>query len=466
MRAPTTTFWLSTVVAVVVASFLAASGVLYWQTRSIDRTARDIEETAAPAIEHLAAARAETRHLRVLLHGAPSSSELIVPSADELRAIDETHAALDEALEQFLGLPAVGADLPVRAHVLRTKQEVDAALIRLGALHRPVDIRAATTAVGRLDEATSRAVEANARHAESASRHIRLVRDRSITFALVLDAVCIAIAGAGVFFVRRTQRVHAELDARHRQLLEARADELEQFAGRIAHDILSPLQAVGMALELAGGERRIHQRGRAALDRVKTLVGGLLEFARAGGRPTPGAATSVGATVMDLVRELEPTANETGARVEIAGELAGIAVACHRGVLTSLVANLVRNAIKHADTAPEPRIVVRVQSSAEAVRIEVIDNGPGLAPDVEHHVFEPYVRARSAKAPGIGLGLATVKRLAESHGGTVGVRSVPGQGCTFWFTLPRVDDAAARDEREGSDDVARVPTRAPLRAVR
>jgi signal transduction histidine kinase len=71
------------------------------------------------------------------------------------------------------------------------------------------------------------------------------------------------------------------------------------------------------------------------------------------------------------------------------------------------------------------------------VRIEVEDTGPGLAPGFEERAFEPYVQAtHRKKTSGIGLGLATVKRMTQAHAGRVGVVSRPGVGCTFWVELP------------------------------
>jgi len=66
----------------------------------------------------------------------------------------------------------------------------------------------------------------------------------------------------------------------------------------------------------------------------------------------------------------------------------------------------------------------------------VQDTGPGIPSEKKGALFEPYVRGESNQ-PGIGLGLATVKRLTEAHGGRVGVESSPGAGSTFWFELPK-----------------------------
>ena len=64
------------------------------------------------------------------------------------------------------------------------------------------------------------------------------------------------------------------------------------------------------------------------------------------------------------------------------------------------------------------------------------DTGPGLHPGMGASVFDPYVRGKDHTQPGIGLGLATVKRIAQSHGGSVGVKSEPGHGARFWVELP------------------------------
>src|SRR5690606_23517573 len=128
----------------------------------------------------------------------------------------------------------------------------------------------------------------------------------------------------------------------------------------------------------------------------------------------------------------KPAADEIGADLQIC-PIPSVFVYCNEGVLMSLVANLARNAIKFTEESPVRRIVIRALERGRFLRVEVEDTGPGLPPDLEKHVFEPYFRKPGVRQPGIGLGLATVKRLAEAHGGRVGVVSSPGRGCTFWF---------------------------------
>ncbi len=261
---------------------------------------------------------------------------------------------------------------------------------------------------------------------------------------IVVDLVCTFVACGSLLYVLRVRRAHAELVQRHRGLLEARSSEREEFAARVAHDVLSPLQTVALALELGDRDARMRKRAQAALQRVKVLVGGFLELSRAGGRPPPDARADVSAAIGDLVEELKPDAAAVGARLSVLNAAGAAIVRCNAGVLTSLVANLMRNAIKYAGRGADPRIIVRVSSRGPFVRVEVEDTGPGLPAKLVEHVFEPHARADGTKAAGFGLGLATVKRLAEAHGGAVGVESTPGKGCTFWFTLPKAD-ASPRD---------------------
>ncbi len=186
------------------------------------------------------------------------------------------------------------------------------------------------------------------------------------------------------------------------------------------------------------------RRGQNNLKKVKGIVDGLLTFARSGAKPVPNAATEVQRALEDSREEWTRSAAEAG--IELGFSInSRSAVACTEGVLTSLLENVVRNAIKYMGAGPLRQIWVRVHDEMAAVHFEVEDTGPGLDLSVKDRAFEPYVRGSKTSQPGIGLGLATVKRLASAHGGMVGVRSEPGRGSTFWFRLPwaSVQDAVA-----------------------
>jgi signal transduction histidine kinase len=141
--------------------------------------------------------------------------------------------------------------------------------------------------------------------------------------------------------------------------------------------------------------------------------------------------------VVDEVRT-----DSADATLAVEGVEEDVFVACSAGVLASVLSNLVRNAVKYLDDRPEKRVTIRASVNGTMVRVEVEDTGPGLPPGLEQHVFEPYVRSPDNAKPGLGLGLATVQRFVESHRGRVGVDSSPGQGCIFWFELPRAVGAS------------------------
>lgn len=103
-----------------------------------------------------------------------------------------------------------------------------------------------------------------------------------------------------------------------------------------------------------------------------------------------------------------------------------------------MVSNLVHNAVKYVAGVPgERRVTARVRELDEAVRFEVADTGPGLPDGVEGRLFHTFVRGSNAAGkPGLGLGLATAKRLVEAHHGRLGVASSVGGAC-FWVQLPR-----------------------------
>jgi len=105
-------------------------------------------------------------------------------------------------------------------------------------------------------------------------------------------------------------------------------------------------------------------------------------------------------------------------------------------VLASVLGNLVRNAVKYGEP-DDCRIEVRASvRDNDTMRIEVVDSGPGIPADMLDTIFLPYVRGPTAGRQGLGLGLATVKRLVDAHGGSVSVHSEIGCGSTFAFELP------------------------------
>lgn len=452
--------WPPAIFGVIVLSFLVATAIVQWRIRKLEGTVADIANTTAPSVEHLAAARAETRTLQVLLRERPGLSADVVRDAP---AVDHARQSLETAIKEYLVLPVAPRERGLWAELFQAQDALDDAIARFDAavdrgssdaanatLH--ADVAQAAT---RLDGAIARALDFNSMRTRDLTRQIAQLRQRALAIAVGLDVVCTAIAVAGAMLLRRIVREHESLIERHLALQEERASELEQFAGRVAHDILSPLSTVGLALELAAEPGHAHERaklterGTAALQRVKRMVNGLLDFARAGAKPDADVRSVVAEVTMDLKTELAPTASAAGVELTMTHE-GRCEVRCNAGVLTSLIANLARNAIKYIGDGPVRRVEVRAFDRGAFVRVEVEDTGPGLPPELEHRVFDAYARARNPTQPGIGLGLATVKRLAEAHGGSAGVSSILGSGSIFWFELPsaRRSETTERAETE------------------
>jgi CheY-like chemotaxis protein len=151
--------------------------------------------------------------------------------------------------------------------------------------------------------------------------------------------------------------------------------------------------------------------------------------------------SDVSDVVREVVASLEPIAKSGRVRVEIMVPDAPLPVATSRPQLYTAVSNLVRNAI---EASPKGGVVaVEARALRERVRIEVADQGPGIAEAQRARIFEPYF---TTKPEGTGLGLPLVRHVVESSNGRLRVRSQRGRGARFTIELPagaHVDDAVA-----------------------
>ena len=177
-------------------------------------------------------------------------------------------------------------------------------------------------------------------------------------------------------------------------------------------------------------------RGIRTLQRIGQLVDGLLLFALSG-KPRPEApGANVAEVLGGVVEDMKPQAEAHEIAIAYEPPDPDTMVACTPGVLVSMASNVLGNAIKYMGDAPVREVEVRVRQVRNAVRVEVRDTGPGVPAALRSRVFDPYLRGAESTIAGLGLGLATVRRLAEAHEGEVGVESSIGSGAPFGFSFP------------------------------
>lgn len=233
-----------------------------------------------------------------------------------------------------------------------------------------------------------------------------------------------------------------ELRRVQRDLLESN-EQLEHFATQVSHDLRNPLTALTGFLELAAdspemaGAPRAAQslaRAEAAAGRMTSMVTDLLDFARMGGARPHKTRVDVADTVDAVLEDLDGALARTGAEVTVE---ASVLVRADDTLLRVLLQNLIANAVKFTVAAGKPpAVLVRVEALPDGWRITVDDNGEAVAPDLRERVFEPMQRGHGSDVQGIGIGLATCRRIVEAHGGSIGLADSPAGGTRAWFVLP------------------------------
>lgn len=478
--------WLLVAFILTVAAFLITAIIVERAETGIGSAAESIATNSAPSLAALSDMRTELRHVEVLVDDyldslLPGTRKVVEEPSWE--AIHVGRAALDRSWERYLALPVYPDERKVQPQITEQLAQVQSDVNRVLdlVLHgRVIDaLRLENTAlkpsIDALDNLLLSLIDINARVGTELATHIHELHRRGRFWALTLNIIAVLLAIAWGAWSLRIVRQNA-------LLLAEQVHELEQFAGRIAHDIRSPLASLGLVLSAARRATadpmlaRLGERGARSLERVDQLVAGLLDFARAGAQPVEGAVAEVREVIAGVVEEATPLAEEHAAHLHVE-PLPALWVACSSGALHSLVANLVNNALRHMGSAPTREVAVRVlpperrgrrawlrreRGALSTVRFEVLDTGPGLAPELQEQVFQPYVRGTAATAGGLGLGLATVRRLAEAHGGAVGVHSKLGYGALFWFELPEAPaPTAAGPDAPGSPTSSGAPSETP-----
>lgn len=236
--------------------------------------------------------------------------------------------------------------------------------------------------------------------------------------------------------------------ARMGQSRAERASEAKsRLLANVAHEIKSPIGGViGIGDLWVGGQLGATTATQVEMGelmvktarQVEALAHDLLDVARAesGAVKVELRPTDVAGLLEDVRRSTMLRPDVTGMRVDLDCEGDGLIAMADSQRLVQVLGNLATNAAKYASQGGVIRF--RALRVYDAVRIEVIDKGPGLSADKQAQLFEPFNRLgleRSA-IEGHGIGLTLAKRLTELQGGSIGVVSEPGEGATFWIELP------------------------------
>lgn len=213
----------------------------------------------------------------------------------------------------------------------------------------------------------------------------------------------------------------------------------------ICHDLKDPLASIVMGAgflkkTISGDDaaaRRVIEAIARSADRMSRIVGDFHDLSKleAGTLPLEVRPCDVGAVLQSLASSFEAEAREKQLTFKLEVPSGSPAVAnCDRARLVDAVNKLVNNALKF--TSAGGTVNVSVERADGGVRLSVRDTGKGIPPDRLPDIFDRAANARRTPRDGPGLGLAIVRGLVERQGGRVEVRSRPGEGSEFSFTLP------------------------------
>ncbi|MDD5305989.1 MAG: ATP-binding protein [Deltaproteobacteria bacterium] len=218
------------------------------------------------------------------------------------------------------------------------------------------------------------------------------------------------------------------------------------FVANVSHELRTPVAVIRANAEtLLDGALGDPEAARGFLEslhrnaeRLTRLIADLLDISRieAGQYPLKPDAVALADATRRALEAMERAAADK--RIALESEVPGdLAVVADARALEQVLANLLDNAIKY--TQEDGHVNVRARAVDGRVRVEVVDDGPGVEPKHRERLFERFYRAdpgRSREMGGTGLGLAIVKHLVLAMGGEVGMESVEPRGSCFWFVLP------------------------------
>lgn len=218
--------------------------------------------------------------------------------------------------------------------------------------------------------------------------------------------------------------------------------QLQDFNRTLAHDLKAPLASIKSYFELMHQEKahefdmhtKYQERIQANLRIMDALIEDLLVYYRLSGNGEEFQSVSSGDIVRQILDSVHGLVEKYHIEIKVESDLPRVYV--QETAFQQIFRNLISNAIQACKQTDQPRIEITARKRLLDDEFLVNDNGPGIDSDLEKELFKPF---NKAFVGGTGLGLAIAKRAAQSQGGEIGYKSRPGQGATFYFTIPRKD---------------------------
>ena len=294
-----------------------------------------------------------------------------------------------------------------------------------------------------LDENAMKLTRKNKDETNLILRELESLRLRTTAVGASVAVIAVLVALLVGLQVTTVVRRQEELILEQMAELDRRNQELDAFASRVAHDLLSPLAPLKGYLTLARRSpavsdpqlKELLQLAEDSSQRMADLVEALLRFCRAG-KPSEPTVSELDTAVSTILLEVSQAAEAKNVKLDRFLDQK-VRVACPAQLLQSIAQNLLSNALKYSAGRPEARVTVRVAREKGQAVLEVTDNGIGMSAKSQRRLFQPFFRAPEARAlPGHGLGMATTKRLIEAHGGSITVRSALKVGTQVTVIFP------------------------------
>jgi signal transduction histidine kinase len=244
-------------------------------------------------------------------------------------------------------------------------------------------------------------------------------------------------------------QARAEILLRARGLsvaLQRRHADMEAFLHAMTHELRAPLRVItGFAEELQMTASPSHEaqhclwRIRTAAVQAQDLITSLLNFGRLGHGAVRRRRMSLHSVIASCLRQLHAEIQARDTRITVRGD--EVVLGADPTLLKYALTNLLANALIFVAPGVSPEVTVAAAMARGVCRIEVTDNGIGISQEDQARLFTPFVRLHGVEEyPGIGLGLATVRKSIELMGGHVGVTSMLGAGSTFWIELGTMEE--------------------------